>query len=372
MLDAKPTTVPFLDYVTEPWIALGRVARVLMASHGGWLGSRAKGHGYVLLDNIEGCMALAREPGSAINALGPQGHTMLTFAALLGRNDILEALLAEGADIDGTDVLGNSALHWASIMRNRPMIEHLLAHGADPERVNIFSGLPIDYDEAWDRKPPTQVDIQLMFADGTRQHVRDQATFKDIMHFELLPLTRPGIDFFMQLIVGMLQPEWVKRVLADVSEVADYGRDDFQEMPLYLKDFGEPFGWGVCTHVDIPKGTAVTGYVGDLVHTFEVTVDLFNCGYTLYTCNSQPSSKLQQSFMSHFDARRSGNLGSRVNSSHTREAASLDTKCRFWRGLPGSMMWANRDIRAGEQVSWFYGDGYWTARGMAAQPLPPF
>ena len=176
----------------------------------------------------------------------------------------------------------------------------------------------------------------------------------------------------MQLLVGMLQPSWVKQVLAEVSEIQDYDRRDFEEVPLYLKDFGEPFGWGVCTHVDIAKGTPVTGYVGDLVHTFEVTVDLFNCGYTLYTCNSQPNTRLQQSLMSHFDARRSGNLGSRVNSSHTREAASLDTRCRFWRGLPASMMWANRDIRAGEQISWFYGDGYWRARGMEAQPLPPF
>ena len=132
MLNTKPNAVPFIDYVTQPWVALGRLARVLMASHGGWLSHRAPAHGYILLDNFEGCMALVQQPGSAINALGPHGHTMLTFAALLGRNDLLEGLLQQGADIDGTDTLGNSALHWACIMRNRPMIASLLAHGAGP------------------------------------------------------------------------------------------------------------------------------------------------------------------------------------------------------------------------------------------------
>jgi hypothetical protein len=372
MLDIKPRDARFLDGVTEPWVALQGLVRVFLGQHVSWIGAHAPLHGFVISDQMDECLAAAQALGSSIHPIGPHGHTALTLAAMLGRNAAVEMLLAHGADLHATDILGNTALHWACIMRNRSLIHRLCALGANQEQLNLLGGRPADYDEAWNRVPPAQIDMQLHHHDGTVQHVRDQDAFKRVMQFELLPLARPGIDFYVQLVLGMLQPPWVENAVHELNAVGSFERRTFTELPLFLKDFGEPFGWGVCTHEAIPEGTPVTGYVGDLVHTFEVTVDLFNCGFTLYTSNAQPSEALQSLFLSHFDARRSGNLGSRINSAHVPEAASLGYLCRYWCGLPTAMFFAARDIEAGEQISWFYGDGYWRARGMPAQPLPLF
>ncbi len=77
---------------------------------------------------------------------GAQQWTALHFAARDKRNDILEALLRCGADVNAVDVFGNTALGRSldSLPHDRRTIELLLKAGADPDQKNYHGSSPLD------------------------------------------------------------------------------------------------------------------------------------------------------------------------------------------------------------------------------------
>lgn len=66
------------------------------------------------------------------------GRTVLINAAFCGRTDIIELMLARGANINTADSNGFTALHAAVQEQNISMIETLLANGADIHARNKF------------------------------------------------------------------------------------------------------------------------------------------------------------------------------------------------------------------------------------------
>jgi len=71
------------------------------------------------------------------------GHTPLHLAALQGRRDSAEALLAGGAPVDARDYLGQTPLHWAACQGHRDMAALLLAKGANPNAADGWGATPL-------------------------------------------------------------------------------------------------------------------------------------------------------------------------------------------------------------------------------------
>ena len=72
------------------------------------------------------------------------GGTALMEAARLGRMDIVQLLLAQGADIKGHDQVGVDALDEAADFDHADVMALMLDRGADPNRPGLHGELPIN------------------------------------------------------------------------------------------------------------------------------------------------------------------------------------------------------------------------------------
>ncbi len=81
--------------------------------------------------------------GAALNG-SEDSETPLIGAVSLGAESVAEVLLDAGADIYPTSVHGSTALHWAAYMGLPNIVERLLALGADTEtRCSSFTSTPL-------------------------------------------------------------------------------------------------------------------------------------------------------------------------------------------------------------------------------------
>jgi ankyrin repeat protein len=86
-----------------------------------WASGSVKGHQVVQL-------LLAR--GAEVNAGDDYGLTALMRASRKGHREIVQALLAKGADVNAKDKEGRTALMWASRRGHREIQEMLIKAGA--------------------------------------------------------------------------------------------------------------------------------------------------------------------------------------------------------------------------------------------------
>jgi len=75
-------------------------------------------------------MVLLLDAGVPVDSVDGHGRTPLHFAAINGKEEVVELLLACGANPDGQDQNGLTALHVAS---TREVVDRLLDAGADPD-----------------------------------------------------------------------------------------------------------------------------------------------------------------------------------------------------------------------------------------------
>ncbi|MCP3870780.1 MAG: ankyrin repeat domain-containing protein, partial [Gammaproteobacteria bacterium] len=73
------------------------------------------------------------ENGARVDGRDKTGHTALNWAALRGRTQVAEVLLNKGADINTQDNNGVSPVHYAIGTRNIPMLKLLVANNANLE-----------------------------------------------------------------------------------------------------------------------------------------------------------------------------------------------------------------------------------------------
>jgi ankyrin repeat protein len=87
---------------------------------------------------------LAEEPGLA-TAYAADGFTALHFAAFFGTADVVEALLAAGAEVDaaGRGWMTGTPLHSAAASANEGAVRALLSAGADPNARQSGGGTPL-------------------------------------------------------------------------------------------------------------------------------------------------------------------------------------------------------------------------------------
>ncbi len=69
-----------------------------------------------------------------INAKDRNGHTALTTAAKLGKEDVVATLLEQGADIASITTKGRTALHYAASNGHTAIVQLLISKGA---KVNV-------------------------------------------------------------------------------------------------------------------------------------------------------------------------------------------------------------------------------------------
>lgn len=83
--------------------------------------------------------------GAEMEGIDPAfGVTPLAWAALAGRVEVAEGLLAKGADVHGRGQDGATPLHAAAFLGRKEVAEVLLRHGADPAANNHRGETPRD------------------------------------------------------------------------------------------------------------------------------------------------------------------------------------------------------------------------------------
>jgi ankyrin repeat protein len=92
------------------------------------------------------CARLLLERGASVEAVSKNGMELRALhAAAAGRShEVVDLLLAHGADANAPQHGGWTALHAAVNNRDAKMVSALLARGADPKRANEFGKTPLD------------------------------------------------------------------------------------------------------------------------------------------------------------------------------------------------------------------------------------
>jgi ankyrin repeat protein len=83
---------------------------------------------------VHGASALVRTPAQ---------DTALHFAALKGANDILQMLIAAGADVNAVGDVHNRPLHLAAAAEQLEAVHLLLVAGADVRVINCYGHTPL-------------------------------------------------------------------------------------------------------------------------------------------------------------------------------------------------------------------------------------
>lgn len=74
--------------------------------------------------------ALKAKSADLNNAVGPQGRTALHLAVVWGNEDSVSALIANDANVEGTDLQARTALHFTAMRGREAMVNRLVALGA--------------------------------------------------------------------------------------------------------------------------------------------------------------------------------------------------------------------------------------------------
>ncbi len=95
--------------------------------------------------DIEGALQLLGRDPSLVNQRSPDGYTALGLAIFFGHDDVAEALLGHGADVNlaASNAQRVAPLHAAAARRNAKMVRRLLARGAHPDVVQAGGLTPL-------------------------------------------------------------------------------------------------------------------------------------------------------------------------------------------------------------------------------------
>jgi ankyrin repeat protein len=79
-----------------------------------------------------------------VNELADHGTTPLMWACVYRNEAMARRLLAQGADLQATDLYGRTALHWTCMYGWAGGVTWLLEQGADPDARDQYGRLPED------------------------------------------------------------------------------------------------------------------------------------------------------------------------------------------------------------------------------------
>lgn len=81
--------------------------------------------------------------GGDVNAVDPQGRTLLMNASNDGRGELVRLLLRSGADADKQDPAGWTALHFAAQGFHPEVLEALIDHGCTIDLQDAYGNTPL-------------------------------------------------------------------------------------------------------------------------------------------------------------------------------------------------------------------------------------
>lgn len=117
-------------------------------------------------------------PAGELNARGPHGLTPLMRAALLGRREIVQELLALGVDLHARNDDGNTALWLACVSRDAALVQDLIEAGIGLDNRNDAGATALMYTASSDRPQL----LELLLGAGADPQVRN---FDDLRAVEL-------------------------------------------------------------------------------------------------------------------------------------------------------------------------------------------
>uniref|UniRef100_A0A8C0W3B5 Neurogenic locus notch protein 4 n=1 Tax=Castor canadensis TaxID=51338 RepID=A0A8C0W3B5_CASCN len=128
-------------------------------------------HTAVAADAQEVCQLLLSSRQTSVDARTEDGTTPLMLAARLAVEDLVEELIAAGADVGARDKRGKTALHWAAAVNNARAARSLLQAGADKDAQDSREQTPLFLAA---REGAVEV-AQLLLGLGATRGLRDQA-----------------------------------------------------------------------------------------------------------------------------------------------------------------------------------------------------
>lgn len=117
-------------------------------------------------------------PAGELNARGPHGLTPLMRAALLGRREIVQELLALGVELHARNDDGNTALWLGCVSRDLGLVQDLIEAGIVLDNRNDAGATALMYTASSDRAEL----LELLLAAGADPQVRN---FDDLRAVEL-------------------------------------------------------------------------------------------------------------------------------------------------------------------------------------------
>ena len=118
--------------------------------------------------DLEKVTPLLKDNPELISRRDAFGYTPLHDAALEGHKDMVELLLAKGADVNAKDKDGNTPLHEAAYTNDRGFVELLLAEGAEVNAKNSSGSTPLRWALFGPRQGPLRIDTDTV--ELLRQH----------------------------------------------------------------------------------------------------------------------------------------------------------------------------------------------------------
>jgi ankyrin repeat protein len=187
--------------------------------------------------NLEKVKALIKEnPGLASSKEDTWGKTPLHYAAMRGHKDVVELLLANGADVNAEDNFGETPLHCAAD-GNKDLVALLLSKGANVNATDRAGVTPLDIAASAGHKDVAE----LLIANKAEVNIHDAVDLGDLEKLKALLKENPYLvsrkdnngetPLHLAALYGSREAaEVLLANNADVNAKDNYGRTPLQMM----------------------------------------------------------------------------------------------------------------------------------------------
>ncbi|TNN59737.1 Histone-lysine N-methyltransferase EHMT2 [Liparis tanakae] len=286
-------------------------------------------HHAAKLGNLEIVNMLLETGQVDVNAQDNGGWTPIIWSAEHKHVDVIKVLLNRGADVTISDKELNVCLHWAAYAGNVDIAELVLNSGCSLASVNMHGDTPLHIAarEGF-LECVTGADIDIVNREGDTP----------------LSLARVDTPVWVALQINRKLRRGITNRMLRTERIISRVR-----LQLYRT---EKMGWGVRALQDIPQGSFICEYVGELISDAEADVreddsylfDLDNKDGEVYC----------------IDARYYGNISRFIN--HLCDPNLIPVRVFMLHQdlrFPRIAFFSSRDIHSGQELGFDYGDRFW-------------